>query len=140
MRDSLTRLRDYVDAHGSISSNGTPSAVSVVGDRVCGWLFQRFKGFDFYQILCLQAFQEQYETREVLYFIFSLVQRNRGSTWGGGNLNSMTSFSSTLGEWLNHIQNILVGASWIAAQIAVESASVLVHCRFISPISILNLY
>jgi len=34
MRDSLSRLRDYVDAHGSISSNGTPSAVSVVGDRV----------------------------------------------------------------------------------------------------------
>ncbi|KAK3124099.1 hypothetical protein QOZ80_8AG0640420 [Eleusine coracana subsp. coracana] len=87
MRDSLSRLRDYVDAHGSISSNGTPSAVSAVGDR-----------------------------------------RNRGSTWGGGTLNSMTSFSSTLGEWLNHIQNILVGASWIAAQIAVESASVLVHC------------
>ncbi|KAF8653973.1 hypothetical protein HU200_062113 [Digitaria exilis] len=87
MRDSLSRLRDYVDAHGSISSNGTSSAVSVVGDR-----------------------------------------RNRGSTWGGGNLNSMTSFSSTLGEWLNHIQNILVGASWIAAQIAEEAASVLVHC------------
>ncbi|KAL6859179.1 hypothetical protein ACP4OV_018181 [Aristida adscensionis] len=87
MRDSLSRLRDYVDAHGAISSNGAPSAVSVVGDR-----------------------------------------RNRGSTWGGGNLNSMTSFSSTLGEWLNHIQNILVGASWIASQIAVESASVLVHC------------
>jgi len=92
MRDSLSRLRDYVDAHGSISSNGTPSAVSVVGDR-----------------------------------------RNRGSTWGGGNLNSMTSFSSTLGEWLNHIQNILVGASWIAAQIAEEAATVLVHCRFLIP-------
>ncbi|CAM0911658.1 unnamed protein product [Alopecurus aequalis] len=87
MRDSLSRLRDYVDAHGSISSNGTSSAVSSVGDR-----------------------------------------RNRGSTWGGGSLNSMTQFSSMLGEWLNHIQNILVGASWIAAQIAQESASVLVHC------------
>jgi myotubularin-related protein 1/2 len=44
----------------------------------------------------------------------------------------MTSFSSTLGEWLNHIQNILVGASWIAAQISEEAASVLVHCRFLS--------
>uniref|UniRef100_A0A0E0LXW4 Myotubularin phosphatase domain-containing protein n=1 Tax=Oryza punctata TaxID=4537 RepID=A0A0E0LXW4_ORYPU len=87
MRDSLFRLRDYVDAHGSVSSNGTSSAVSLVGDR-----------------------------------------RNRGSTWGGGNLNSMTQFSSTLGEWLNHIQSIMVGASWIAAQIAQESASVLVHC------------
>ncbi|KAF7108807.1 hypothetical protein CFC21_109198 [Triticum aestivum] len=87
MRDSLSRLRDYVDAHGSISSNGSSSAVSLVGDR-----------------------------------------RNRGSTWGGGSLNSMTQFSSMLGEWLNHIQNILVGASWIAAQIAQESASVLVHC------------
>ncbi|XP_006660379.1 phosphatidylinositol-3-phosphatase myotubularin-1-like [Oryza brachyantha] len=87
MRDSLYRLRDYVDAHGSISSNGISSAVPLVGDR-----------------------------------------RNRGSTWGGGNLNSMTQFSSTLGEWLNHIQSILVGASWIAAQIAQESASVLVHC------------
>lgn len=87
MRDSLSRLRDYVDAHGSISSNGSSSAVSLVGDR-----------------------------------------RNRGSTWGGGNLNSMTQFSSMLGEWLNHIQNILVGASWIAAQIAQESASVLIHC------------
>lgn len=51
---------------------------------------------------------------------------------GGGNLNSMTSFSSILGEWLNHIQNILVGASWIAAQISEEAASVLVHCRFLS--------
>uniref|UniRef100_A0A0D9XAT0 Myotubularin phosphatase domain-containing protein n=1 Tax=Leersia perrieri TaxID=77586 RepID=A0A0D9XAT0_9ORYZ len=87
MRDSLFRLRDYVDTHGSVSSNGISSAVSHVGDR-----------------------------------------RNRGSTWGGGNLNSMTQFSATLGEWLNHIQSILVGASWIAAQIAQESASVLVHC------------
>ncbi|KAF2920904.1 phosphatidylinositol-3-phosphatase myotubularin-1 [Oryza sativa Japonica Group] len=87
MRDSLFRLRDYVDTHGSVSSNGTSSAVSLVGDR-----------------------------------------RNRGSTWGGGNLNSMTQFSSMLGEWLNHIQSIMVGASWIAAQIVQESASVLVHC------------
>lgn len=65
----------------------------------------------------------------MLSFLINFWQRNRGSTWGGGNLNSMTSFSSTLGEWLNHIQNILVGASWIAAQIAEEAASVLVHCR-----------
>jgi myotubularin-related protein 1/2 len=42
----------------------------------------------------------------------------------------MTQFSSMLGEWLNHIQSIMVGASWIAAQIVQESASVLVHCRF----------
>jgi len=67
-----------------------------------------------------------------MFVIIFLWQRHRGSTWGGGNLNSMTSFSSTLGEWLNHIQNILVGASWIAAQISEEAASVLVHCRFLS--------
>jgi myotubularin-related protein 1/2 len=67
-----------------------------------------------------------------MFLIIFLWQRNRGSTWGGGNLNSMTSFSSILGEWLNHIQNILVGASWIAAQISEEAASVLVHCRFLS--------
>ena len=69
----------------------------------------------------------------MLSFLIIFWQRNRGSTWGGGNLNSMTSFSSTLGEWLNHIQNILVGASWIAAQIAEEAATVLVHCRFFNP-------
>ena len=69
----------------------------------------------------------------MLSFLIIFWQRNRGSTWGGGNLNSMTSFSSTLGEWLNHIQNILVGASWVAAQIAEEAATVLVHCRFLIP-------
>lgn len=37
MRDSLFRLRDYVDTHGSVSSNGTSSAVSLVGDRVSLW-------------------------------------------------------------------------------------------------------
>ncbi|KAI4982255.1 hypothetical protein ZWY2020_022747 [Hordeum vulgare] len=31
-------------------------------------------------------------------------------------------------EWLNHIQIILIGGSWIAEKIAHESASVLVHC------------
>lgn len=63
MRDSVSRLRDYVDAHGSISSNGSSLALSLVGD----WI-------------------------------------NRGSTWGGGSLNSMIIFFDVRG-WLNHIQN-----------------------------------
>lgn len=40
----------------------------------------------------------------------------------------MTNFSIQE-EWLNHIQIILIGGSWIAEKIAHESASVLVHCR-----------
>lgn len=94
--------------------------------------FNRYQGLDLFWLNCLQTHQVQYRTGHAEFFII-FFQRNRGSTWGGGNLNSMTSFSSTLGEWLNHIQNILVGASWIAAQIAEEAASVLVHCRFLSP-------
>lgn len=53
---------------------------------------------------------------------------NRGSNFFGVTLNSTTEFSSMLGTWLNHIEHILVGASWIAAKIAHESAAVLVHC------------
>ncbi|XP_044953406.1 phosphatidylinositol-3-phosphatase myotubularin-2-like [Hordeum vulgare subsp. vulgare] len=52
---------------------------------------------------------------------------NHGSAWGRGTINSMTKFSIRE-EWLNHIQIILIGGSWIAEKIAHESASVLVHC------------
>lgn len=43
----------------------------------------------------------------------------------------MSASVSLLGDsgWLIHIQNVLAGAAWIAARVAVESASVLVHCR-----------
>ncbi|KAJ4805511.1 Myotubularin [Rhynchospora pubera] len=83
MRESLSRLREYVDTHGTTSSDGTSSFL-----------------------------------------------RNGGSTWGGGNLSSMSGSASTLGDtgWLTHVQNVLSGAAWIAARIALESASVLVHC------------
>lgn len=83
MRESLARLRDYLDTHGSTSSDGMSS-----------------------------------------------FMRHGESTWGGGNLSSMSASVSTLGDtgWLNHIQSLLAGSAWIAARIAMESASVLVHC------------
>ncbi|GKD68029.1 phosphatidylinositol-3-phosphatase myotubularin-1-like protein isoform X2 [Tanacetum coccineum] len=84
MRESLVRLRDYLDTHGTKSSDGMSSFL-----------------------------------------------RNGGWTWGGGNLSSMSASVSTLGDsgWLIHIQNVLAGSAWIAARVALESASVLVHCR-----------
>ncbi|KAL1134195.1 hypothetical protein V6Z11_A12G090300 [Gossypium hirsutum] len=56
--------------------------------------------------------------------------RHGGSTWGGGNLSSMSASVSTLGDsgWLIHVQSVLAGSAWITARIALESASVLVHC------------
>ncbi|CAI9296194.1 unnamed protein product [Lactuca saligna] len=83
MRESLVRLRDYLDTHGTKSSDGMSSFL-----------------------------------------------RNGGWTWGGGNLSSMSASVSTLGDsgWLIHIQNVLAGSAWIAARVAIESASVLVHC------------
>ena len=43
----------------------------------------------------------------------------------------MSASVSTLGDsgWLIHVQNVLAGSVWIAARVALESASVLVHCR-----------
>ncbi|OVA04630.1 Myotubularin-like phosphatase domain [Macleaya cordata] len=83
MRESLTRLRDYLDTHGATSSDGMSSFL-----------------------------------------------RNGGWTWGGGNLSSMSASVSTLGDsgWLIHVQSLLAGSAWIAARVALESASVLVHC------------
>ncbi|CAI9273135.1 unnamed protein product [Lactuca saligna] len=83
MRESLVRLRDYLDTHGTTSSDGMSSFL-----------------------------------------------RNGGWTWGVGNLSSMSASVSTLGDsgWLQHIQNVLAGSAWIAARVALESASMLVHC------------
>ncbi|XP_077235891.1 phosphatidylinositol-3-phosphatase myotubularin-1-like isoform X2 [Tasmannia lanceolata] len=83
MRDSLARLRDYLDTHGATSSDGMSSFL-----------------------------------------------RNGGWTWGGGNLSSMSASVSTLGDsgWLIHVQSVLAGSAWIAARVALESSSVLVHC------------
>ncbi|CAF2360736.1 unnamed protein product [Brassica rapa] len=83
MRESFSRLRDYLDMHGTTSSDGTSSFL-----------------------------------------------RHGGWTWSGGNLSSMSASVSLLGEsgWLSHIQSILAGVAWIAARVAMESASVLVHC------------
>ncbi|RWR83461.1 phosphatidylinositol-3-phosphatase myotubularin-1-like protein isoform X1 [Cinnamomum micranthum f. kanehirae] len=83
MRDSLARLRDYLDTHGAASSDGQSSFL-----------------------------------------------RNGGWTWGGGNLSSMSASVSTLGDsgWLIHVQSVLAGSAWIAARVAMESSSVLVHC------------
>ncbi|GFZ11696.1 myotubularin-like phosphatases II superfamily [Actinidia rufa] len=83
MRDSLSRLRDYLDTYGATSSDGMSSFL-----------------------------------------------RHGGWTWGGGNLSSMSASVSTLGDsgWLIHVQNVLAGSAWIAARVALESASVLVHC------------
>lgn len=46
----------------------------------------------------------------------------------------MSASVSTLGDsgWLIHIQNVLAGSAWIAARVALESASVLIHCRLLS--------
>ncbi|GFZ11170.1 myotubularin-like phosphatases II superfamily [Actinidia rufa] len=84
MRDSLSRLRDYLDTYGATSSDGMSSFL-----------------------------------------------RHGGWTWGGGNLSSMSASVSTLGDsgWLIHVQNVLAGSAWIAARVALESASVLIHCR-----------
>uniref|UniRef100_A0A7N0V5W1 phosphatidylinositol-3,5-bisphosphate 3-phosphatase n=1 Tax=Kalanchoe fedtschenkoi TaxID=63787 RepID=A0A7N0V5W1_KALFE len=83
IRDSLARLRDYLDTYGATSSDGMSSFL-----RHSGW------------------------------------------TWGGGNLSSMSASVSTLGDsaWLIHVQTVLAGSAWIAARIALEAASVLVHC------------
>ncbi|XP_056169075.1 phosphatidylinositol-3-phosphatase myotubularin-1-like [Syzygium oleosum] len=83
MRESLARLREYLDTHGATSSDGISSFL-----------------------------------------------RHGGWTWGGGNLSSMSASVSTLGDsgWLIHIQSVLAGSAWIAARVALESASVLVHC------------
>ncbi|KAL2923060.1 Phosphatidylinositol-3-phosphatase myotubularin-1 [Bienertia sinuspersici] len=83
MRESLSRLREYLDTYGTTSSDGMSSYL-----------------------------------------------RHGGSTWGGGNLSSMSTSVSILGDsgWLIHVQSVLAGAAWIAARIAKESASVLVHC------------
>ncbi|XP_010452352.1 PREDICTED: phosphatidylinositol-3-phosphatase myotubularin-2 [Camelina sativa] len=83
MRESFSRLREYLDMHGTTSSDGTSSFL-----------------------------------------------RHGASTWGGGNLSSMSASVSLLGDsnWLSHIQSILAGVAWIAARVAMESASVLVHC------------
>ncbi|XP_020887783.1 phosphatidylinositol-3-phosphatase myotubularin-1, partial [Arabidopsis lyrata subsp. lyrata] len=84
MRESFSRVRDYLDMHGTTSSDGRSSFL-----------------------------------------------RHGGWTWGGGNLSSMSASVSLLGDsgWLIHIQSVLAGAAWIAARVAMESASVLVHCR-----------
>ncbi|KAK6144695.1 hypothetical protein DH2020_021515 [Rehmannia glutinosa] len=80
MRESLVRLRDYVDTHGANSSDGMSSFL-----------------------------------------------RHGGWTWGGGNLSSMSASVSTLGDsgWLIHVQSVLAGSAWIAARVALESATVL---------------
>lgn len=46
----------------------------------------------------------------------------------------MSASVSTLGDsgWLIHVQSVLAGSAWIAARVALESASVLIHCRFFS--------
>jgi hypothetical protein len=43
----------------------------------------------------------------------------------------MSASVATLGDsgWLIHVQSVLAGSAWIAARVALESASVLVHCR-----------
>ncbi|XP_022938924.1 phosphatidylinositol-3-phosphatase myotubularin-1-like isoform X1 [Cucurbita moschata] len=83
MRESLTRLREYLDTHGEKSSDGMSSFL-----------------------------------------------RHGGWTWGGGNLSSMSASVSTLGDsgWLIHVQSVLAGSAWIAARVALEKATVLVHC------------
>lgn len=60
------------------------------------------------------------------------LQRHGGWTWGGGNLSSMSASVSTLGDsgWLIHVQSVLAGSAWIAARVALEKATVLVHCRY----------
>ncbi|XP_027189110.1 phosphatidylinositol-3-phosphatase myotubularin-1 isoform X2 [Cicer arietinum] len=60
----------------------------------------------------------------------SFLRHGGGSIWGGGNLSSMSASVTTLGDsgWLSHVQNVLAGGAWIASRVAMEKASVLVHC------------
>lgn len=71
------------------------------------------------------------------------VQRGGERAWVGGNLTSMSSAVSGLGYsgWLLHCHKILTSAVWIASRIALEGASVLVHCRYVlcSPSIIIKL-
>lgn len=48
----------------------------------------------------------------------------------------MSASVSALGDsgWLFHVQTILAGSAWIAARVALEAASVLVHCRYVVPL------
>lgn len=61
------------------------------------------------------------------------VQRGGERAWVGGNLTSMSSAVSGLAYsgWLLHCHKILTSAVWIASRIALEGASVLVHCRYV---------
>ena len=45
----------------------------------------------------------------------------------------MSAAVSALGDsgWLVHVHNVLAAASWVAARVDLERASVLVHCRFV---------
>lgn len=62
-----------------------------------------------------------------------VMQRSGGWAWGGGNATTMSGALSALGDsgWLVHCHTVLIGAAWIAARIALDGASVLVHCRYV---------
>ncbi|KAE8667588.1 Phosphatidylinositol-3-phosphatase myotubularin-1 [Hibiscus syriacus] len=106
MRESFARLRDYLDTHGAASSDGMSSFLT-------------------------GAFRENHEDIWCIKLVKIHEELRHGVwTWGGGHLSSMSTSVSTLGDsgWLIHVQSVLAGSAWIAARIALESASVLVHC------------
>eukprot|EP00850_Spirogloea_muscicola_P000602 SM000002S05682 [mRNA] locus=s2:1511167:1515854:- [translate_table: standard] len=59
-----------------------------------------------------------------------LRSQGTGGGWTGGNTSSTAVAAAALADsgWLQHVHALLAGAAWIAARIAVDETSVLVHC------------
>ncbi|CAI5505314.1 unnamed protein product [Closterium sp. Naga37s-1] len=83
VRDSMNRLREYLDTHGSACSDGSSS----------------------------------------------LLRSGTGG-WTGGSVSGTSQVVAALMDscWLQHCHSLLSGAVFIAAQIALQGNSVLVHC------------
>ncbi|CAI7869293.1 unnamed protein product [Closterium sp. NIES-53] len=83
VRDSMNRLREYLDTHGSACSDGSSS----------------------------------------------LLRSGTGG-WTGGSVSGTSQVVAALVDscWLQHCHSLLSGAVFIAAQIALQGNSVLVHC------------
>ncbi|KAL5973574.1 hypothetical protein ACLOJK_030225 [Asimina triloba] len=126
MRDSLARLRDYLDTQGTTSSDGMSSFL--VGYCLIGIHVEPFPTKLLARVLALW---NDITDLRICTHVAILCVRDGGWTWGGGNLSSMSASVSTLGDsgWLSHVHSVLAGSAWIAGRVALEASSVLVHCR-----------
>lgn len=140
MRDSLTKMREFLDTHGASSSDGSSSLLVCKCSYFSRAKYKRLTSIRSSKGNCL-AWNLVYYSFE-LYGLLScscswtytgrvLVQRSGGRAWVGGNVASIAGAASALGDsgWLLHCHKILTSAVWIAARIHLEGASVLVHCR-----------